>query len=88
MLTGNPKIKVTKTDVARYLNDNSEKFPELIPLRDQYMERCNRARKIAVSKFGFWLQLNKQAIFNRIAKKLIKDPSILDDLYGSTATDA
>ena len=83
MTKGNPKFRVTKTDVARYLNDNSEAFPELLKYRDQYLENCQRARKSSIAQFGFWLQGNRKKIFDKTAKKLAKDPSILDALYGN-----
>lgn len=88
MIGANPKIKVTRTDVSRYLNDHSDRFPELVVVRTQYMEKCNRARRLTISQFGFWLRDNRPSIFNRIFMKLKKNPAILDELYGSTTTDA
>ncbi len=82
MNVANPKINVTKTDLARYLNDHSEAVKELISIRNQYMDKCNRARRIKVSQFGFWLRANKPAIFERIYKRLSKNPAILDAVYG------
>ena len=84
MIVGNRKIKVTRTDLARYLNEYSEKLPWLIPFREDYMENCNRARKNSVSQFGFWLRTHKAKEFERAFKWAEKHPEILDELYTNT----
>jgi hypothetical protein len=85
MNIANPKVKVTKTDVARYLCDHSELFPVLIPLRVHYIDKCSRARRIDVAQFGFWIRTNKPKLFERIYKKLLRDPDLLGKIYAEDA---
>jgi hypothetical protein len=86
MIVGNPKTKITKTDVARWLNTESARFPELVPLWEKYMDKCSRARRDKVSQFGFWLRTNKPKEFERIFKWSQKHPEILDELYAESTT--
>jgi hypothetical protein len=81
MTDANPKTKVTRTDIARYINDHSDRFPELIRVRNDYLEKCNRARKLSVAQFGFWLRSNQPEMFDRIFKKCSKSMEILKDIY-------
>ncbi len=85
MTVGNPKIKVTKTDVARYLNAKREDFPELNRHWEEYMEKCGRARREVASQFGFWLRSNKPVQFNKIFVWAKKNMTVvLDELYANT----
>ena len=81
MIIGNPKLKVTRTDIARFLNSESERFPELVELREQYLDKCNRARRLKVSQFGFWVRANKPVVFQRIYRRVSKDMAILQEIY-------
>jgi len=89
MIVGNPKIKVTKTDVCRLLNEHAaDVFPELVPMLDKYMESCTRARRTAVSQFGFWLRQHKPVHFQRCYRWAQKNQiKVLDTLY-ATDSDA
>lgn len=89
MIEGNPKTKVTKTDVCRLLNEHAaDKFPQLVPLLDKYVESCGRARRHKVGQFGFWLRQHKPVEFQRCYKWALKHPmEVLDTLY-STDSDA
>lgn len=82
---GNPKIKVSKTDLARYLNDHGADFPELARYWEDYMQKCARARKDKASQFGFWVRTNKPKVFEKIWKWGKKHLEILDEVYKNNA---
>lgn len=83
--TANPKLRLTKTDFARFLNVNSERFPDAVPYREVYMTSCSRARKNSIGQFGFWLRSNHSRLFNRLFKQASSRPDeILSGAYDST----
>lgn len=85
MITGNPKIRLSKTDFCRFLNDHSDRMPELVKYWESYAEKCARARKDKASQFGFWIRANKPVLFDRIFKKAQKHGlELLDEIYGGT----
>lgn len=85
MNRANPKLRLTKTDVCRFLNKHSDRFPAAVPLLERYMASCARARRDSVGQFGFWLRSHKPKIFERIYKQSAKHmDDILADTYDST----
>lgn len=88
MIRGNPKLKVTRTDISRYLNDKSGEHPELARYVERYMASCGRARRDAVSQFGFWLRSKYPKEFNRVFKWAQKQPEILAEIYAESDSTA
>lgn len=85
MTTGNLKVKVTRTDTARYLNMRHEDFPELAKRWELYMSSCGRARKADACQFGFWLRSKYPRDFQKVfawAKK--HHCEVLDIVYADT----
>ncbi len=78
------KIDLTKTDFARLLDKSSERFPEVIPLWETYMEKCARARQMKVACFGHWLRANKPKIFNKLYRQALKMDGLLEEIYDGT----
>lgn len=81
MDAANPKLKLSKTDLCRFLNENIEQWPELVSMRERYMEKCNRARRIKVGQFGFWLKDNHPVRFDKIYRQALKQPGLLEQIY-------
>lgn len=82
MIIGNKKVKISKTDVARYINVNGDKFPDIKDFKKTYDLRANNLRN---PQFGFWLRNNKPEYFARIFKWANKrNDIILNELYGKT----
>lgn len=80
MNIGNKKVKISKTDVARYININSDQFPDIKNFKKTYDLRINNVRN---PQFGFWLRNNKPEAFARIFKWANKrNDIILTELYG------
>lgn len=88
MIVGNPKIKITKTDVARWLSVQREQFPELAKRWEAYMSSCSRARRDGTNQFGFWLRTKYPREFERVFKWAQKPENyltVLDEVYASDA---
>lgn len=81
----NPKLKFTKTDFCRLLNASSERFPEAVSMRENYMQKCARARRIRIGQFGFWLQANHASLFNRLYKQASKMPDMIEAAYSDAS---
>jgi hypothetical protein len=89
MTVGNPKIKVTRTDVARYLNIKWESFPKLAKFWEQYMSKCGKARRESASQFGFWLRENRPKEFNVMFVWAKSNMTVvLDEIYADVDSSA
>ena len=81
MNIGNKKVKISKTDVARYININGDKFSDIKKFKETYDSRVNNVRN---PQFGFWLRNNKPVAFNRIFKWASqRNDIVLKELYGN-----
>lgn len=86
MNRANPKLKFTKTDFCRLLNAGSERFPEVVPLWERYMEKCARARRAKIAQFGFWLRANESRMFNKLYKQACKMSGLMEEIYNTDGT--
>ena len=81
MNIGNKKVKISRTDVSRYININGDKFPDIKGFKKTYDLRVNNVRN---PQFGFWQRNKKPEAFNRIFKWASqRNDIILKELYGN-----
>lgn len=76
--------KPTRTDCARWLNEQGESVKSLAKLFEAYKVQCHKGGKAVTTNFGFWLQVSHKPVFDRFYNTwFVKHPEMLEVIYGS-----